>query len=355
MDKMSKIIVVANTQENILGLRKDLITFLEKEGLDVCVIPDYDERQYKSIIRHSKFFIKCFVSTREKGIVVFSFTPYGNFILGLLNKLNNFKWYPTVTGQGTLFLSKRLKHKLAYKLLMVLYKSSNKIFFHNNNDKEYFINKHILTPDKAIVVPGSGIDLHKFSKKHFIEPKTDELSIVTVARLIKEKGIEELILAAEILEKTDPNIKFTLIGRYDKAHPRAISKQHFAKMATLKNFQYRGQLTDIQKELKLHDVYLLPSYREGMSRSLIEALACGLPVITTNAPGCIEAVPKNKNGILIDPRSHSEILRAIKMMKNQDLKQLGAESRKVAQAFDLESANKPYLLEINNGKDTFSY
>lgn len=250
--------------------------------------------------------------------------------------------YGLVSGLGYAFIEEpSLKRSIIRKICIFLYKLSfkrfNHIFFQNHDDRNLFIQKHIVREDKSSVVAGTGVDLELFQPKVFPQ----QLTFFMAARLIKEKGVFHFVEAARILKTKYPAVRFILGGNID-TNPSAITQQQLEEIS---NFvEYIGYVEDMPKVMQRCSVFVYPSYyREGVPRALLEALACGRPVITTDNIGCREVVIDNANGFKIAIKSTEALMNAMEeFIKNPELLQaFGKESRKLAEnKFDIHFVNK---------------
>lgn len=181
-------------------------------------------------------------------------------------------------------------------------KRADNVFFQNHDDMNYCKNHRILKKDNAMVVGGSGVDMEYFSKQEM----PDEPIFLMVARLLWSKGIREYLEAVAKLKKSCPQAKVMLVGGLDK-NDESLSKEELNEYIKTADIEYWGFARDVRPYLKKCSVFVLPSYHEGLPRSVIEAMAVGRPVITTDVPGCRETVKDGFNGYLV-PVKNSETL-----------------------------------------------
>lgn len=261
-----------------------------------------------------------------------------------------------ITGLGYTFSGMSSKAKLLQKVSQSLYKKALKtnevVVLQNKDDYELFLEKNIISKDKKYkIVSGTGANLNKypFRKK---TNNGDKIVFVFVARLIKEKGIHLYVEAAKILKSKYPNAEFHILGNSPKGSPSAIGESTLKEEHKNKNIVHHGWQNNMLDFLTKSDVFVLPSfYREGIPRSIIEALCVGMPIITTDAPGCRETVIKDKNGILVEPQSLDALVNAMEFfIKNPDkVEFMGGNSRKYAEdRFDVKIINKDLINLINS-------
>ena len=246
---------------------------------------------------------------------------------------DNLKVY-SVTGLGSTSLSITLKGKILWGILLRLYKLSfsqkNTIgVFENNDDRNHFVSSNILYEKNSFLVNGAGINTNIFMPK---STKNKTLKVVLIARMLKDKGVREFIEAAEILYKRKNKIKMILVGDIDPFNISSLSLNEINKAVTDGYVEYLGHQTDILSIYQSADIACLPSYREGLPKSLIEAASCGLPIITTDVPGCRQMVDNGNNGILVEVKNPLSLANGIEaLVNNKDLLiKMGKYSRKMA-------------------------
>ena len=247
-----------------------------------------------------------------------------------------------ITGLGGIYLSRNeslyryLVFKFVFILLRLVLLRSKKVIFQNLDDKKIFGNKN----QKFFVVPGSGVDTKFFAVSKF--PKIT--TFMMISRLVKYKGVESFLFVAKKIVKKYKKVLFILVGKKQKDF--SINKDLINKFKNIKNIKIISW-NDLPKDLyDKCSVYVLPSKREGLSRSILEAMSCGKPIITTNVPGCKQTVQKNFNGFLVKYNNFSSLYNAIeKFINNKKLiKKFGNNSRKrVVNYFDVRKINKKIL------------
>ncbi len=253
------------------------------------------------------------------------------------------KIYSMVTGLGYAFTSKSFKSKIVNGIVQQLLKISllfNEIvFFQNPDDIEVFKkNKLLKNEDQAFMINGSGVDLDYYKKTSL--PK--DFSFLLIARLIKDKGVVEYAEAARIVKKKYPDVKFNLAGWID-SNPTAINQSTLNNWISDGVIDFLGSLDDVRPAIENCSVYVLPSYREGTPRTVLEAMAMGRPIITTDAPGCRETVEDGENGFLVPIKEvGSLVTKMIEMIENPILVQNMAEKSYdlVCEKYDVHKVNK---------------
>ena len=242
--------------------------------------------------------------------------------------------------------------KLVHGLYQQALSKSAKVFFQNPDDLNLFKKLQILKPSiPAVVVNGSGVDVADFSVLPFPKNETGNIipSFLLIARLLKDKGIVEYIEAAKIIKEQYPSAQFHLVGWIDE-NPAAIDQTQLDEWIASGIINYWGKLNDVRPAIAACSVYVLPSYREGTSRSVLEAMAMGRPIITTDAPGCRETVTEGLNGYLVPIKTVNELSSAMeKFIVNPELiTVMGQASRKLAEdIYDVHKVNRVMIEEMN--------
>jgi glycosyltransferase involved in cell wall biosynthesis len=204
-----------------------------------------------------------------------------------------------ITGLGYVFIGDEIKQRYLRVLVKRLYKwslrNSKIVFFQNRNDSELFVRNGMVREDQARVLAGTGINLEEFSPD---TAKRFSGSFLFIGRLLKDKGVYELVQASAKLKRSHRDLKVVLLGPVDD-NPAAISQEQVRQWQEEGIVEYLGNQPDVRPYIRNADVIVLPSYREGLPRSTLEAMAMGKPIITTDVPGCRETVENEKNGYLI--------------------------------------------------------
>ncbi|MBI4706714.1 MAG: glycosyltransferase family 4 protein [Candidatus Omnitrophica bacterium] len=293
------------------------------------------------------------ICKREQFDIFHTFTIKPNIygsIAGKLARIPNIISH--ITGLGYIYTENDLKANILRTLSSVLYfisfKFVKKIVFQNSDDLQTL--KKLFNNDKAIIIRGTGVNTDFFSsdkienlyvknfKKELVG--TENMIVITlIARLLANKGIKELIEAANHLIQKHKNIFFLIIGWIDKGNPAAITKDFICNAQKNPYMKFLGERNDIREILGITDIYCLPSYREGTPRTVLEAMAMEKPIITTDAPGCRSTVEDGVNGFLVPVKNSKVLAEAIeRLIVNKDLRiKMGKASReKVVKEFSDE-------------------
>lgn len=363
-----KIIINLNSSWNIFNFRLGLIKFLKSEGYDIIAVAPGDEyvnhlkasglKCYNIYINQkgtnpiTDFFIflqylRLFNKIKPNLILSYTIKPniYGNLAARILNipTINN------VSGLGTLFIKKSIATYFGGLLYKISLNSSNHVFFQNSDDRVLFVKNQLVKKNISSIIPGSGVDVKKFN---FVRTHNGANKFLFVGRLIADKGVFEYLDAAVSVLKKYPKKEFLLVGELGYNNKTALSKTQIRRYtAKYPQIKCLGKTDNIISLLESVDVMILPSYREGLSKSLIEAASMGLPIITTDVPGCRDVVKDGFNGFLCSVRSKPSLEKAIYKMidlnENERL-EFGSNGRKiVVNKFSSEIVNKIYIRKIN--------
>ena len=260
----------------------------------------------------------------------------------------------TVTGLGSFFIDDSFKSKVIRKVIEILYKRvfnlSTGVIFQNRDDKELFERSGIIKEAKSYLVRSSGVDTDYFDvstvqyediqKLEYELKVKDKTVILMIARAIWHKGIAEYAKAAEILNRE--NVEFLLVGGVDDGNP---SNASLSWLNEQKNINWLDERGDIKELIALSDIVVLPSYREGVPRTLLEAASMGKALVATDVPGCREVVEHEKNGLLVELKSAESLSEAIAKL---------IDDKKLQQEYALESRKKA-IEEFDVKKVVFSY
>jgi glycosyltransferase involved in cell wall biosynthesis len=292
---------------------------------------------------------------RLNPVVVFNYSIkpviYGSFVAGRCGVPHV---YSMVTGLGYMFAKDSVLKRLVLSLYKRVLKYNEKVFFQNTHDRDEFLSHRLLEPRDAIVVNGTGIDLHKF---HPVESIQETPVFLLMSRMLWEKGVEEFVVAAGALREAYPQARFQLLGPVDD-NPSAIPREQLDRWQ-LEGVEYLGETADVRPFLERATVFVLPSYyREGRPRSTLEAMAMGKPVITTDWPGCRDPIQHGVNGYLIPVRNSNELRLAMeRFLVDEDLApKMGKQSRRIVEReYDVHEVNRQILAYFPNSGESGCY
>lgn len=258
--------------------------------------------------------------------------------------------FALITGLGYAFTGEATGlRKVLRALIQKLYRfslSRNRlVFFQNPDDESLFRQLNLLKPAiPSRVVNGSGVDVAEYA----VSPLPEAPVFLLIARLLGDKGVREYAQAAALVKAQYPESVFRLVGWIDD-NPDAISQQELDEWVASGTVEFLGKLADVRPAIADSSVYVLPSYREGTPRTVLEAMAMGRAVITTDAPGCRETVVDGDNGYLVPVQDVAELADAMmKLIENPDrIATMGARSRQVAEEkYDVHKVNAVMLKEM---------
>lgn len=372
-----KIITLSsNTSWYLFNFRRSTIEEFIKIGFQViCICPeDSFSQKLESLgckiiaikmdnkgtnpLRDIFIFLKLFsIYKKYKPIAALHFTIknniYGTWAASLLKipSINH------ITGLGTAFLKKNL----TFLIVKALYKTSQpqayKVFCQNNDDYLFLINQKLIKKDKLFLLPGSGVNLERFhpSLKAGSIKKTKKFTLLFSGRMIADKGLFELIDALKQINLNEIKCNLWLQGFVDTKNISSISESQILIWSKFKWLEWMGSTDKIEDVMSIVDGIVLPSYREGMPRTLLEACAMELPVVTTNVPGCNEVIEDGINGFLCEPKNPASLMSALEKlieMSPDDRLQMGKRGRlKVEKEFDEKFVIKAAVssvLEVSN-------
>lgn len=256
--------------------------------------------------------------------------------------------YALITGVGYAFTEGRdgFLTKLARALYRFALSKTHKVFFQNPDDERLFRQLDILPKSiPSVVVNGSGVDVESYVR----QPITAKvLTFLMIGRLLGDKGVREFAAAARRIKKSAPDVKFNLVGWID-SNPDAIAQTELDAWIADGTMDFLGKLDDVRPAIADSTVYVLPSYREGTPRTVLEAMAMGRPIITTDAPGCRETVIDGENGFLVAVKSVDALVEAmLKFIDDPTLApRMGKRSREIAEEkYDVHKVNAVMLREM---------
>lgn len=276
--------------------------------------------------------------------VILSFTIKNNIFGALAARLLRLRFVPNVTGLGTAFLSGSVMQRIVERLYRVAFRSVQVVFFQNSDDRDLFLRLGIVRDKQAQLLPGSGIDLNHFKPRAC--PETGKVVFLLIARVLRQKGVLEYAEAAAILRETYPQAEFQLLGAMGVDNRSAIDPKAVQIWQENNTIKYLGTSTDVRKEIARADCIVLPSYREGTPRSLLEASAMELPVVATDVPGCRQVVEDRVSGLLCNVRDSESLSKAMKkiiLMKPEQRALMGKAGRaRMAAFYDQEHVIEAY-------------
>ncbi|MCV2361796.1 glycosyltransferase family 4 protein [Paucibacter sp. TC2R-5] len=251
------------------------------------------------------------VIRRHRIDLVLSYTPKGNLYSALACILRGVPFVPNVSGLGRAFIRKSPATLAAQVLYKLTFGRAYRVFFQNLDDMGVFVNAGLVHTKNAERLPGSGVDLTRFVPAPPPIRSHAAPVFLLVARMLWDKGVGEYVEAARKVRALHPECRFQLLGFLDVANPSAISRKQMDEWVTEGVVDYLGKTDDVRPHIFNADCVILPSYREGVPRTLLEAAATARPVITTDAPGCRDTVIDGQTGFLCRPADTADLVEKI--------------------------------------------
>ena len=255
-----------------------------------------------------------------------------------------------VTGGGYTFTATTLKARILGVIVRTLYKvgfrNADHVIFQNHDDLMEFCERKLVNKEKCSVVNGSGVNLIKFTPS----PYPDQMSFFMLSRLLKSKGVREYLEATRVVKQKYPSAKFYILGKYETSMQDAVDKEYVERFIDDGIVERFEETNEVRPYYSMSSVYVLPSYREGTPRTVLEAMAMGRPIITTDTQGCRETIDDGRNGFLV-PIKDSQTL-ADKMcwfIEHPDqVEIMGKESiRLVREKYDVNKVNQEMIRIMN--------
>lgn len=364
-----KIGIVLNTAWNIYNFRLGLVKAFIAAGHAVYAIAPMDDfvseieatgctfipvhylsRKGMNPIQDLRFGYELYtIYKAQKLDVVLHYTIKPNIYGCLAAGRAKVKSISTVTGLGYSFLKEGMVNKIAKKLYQVAFKSGTRIAFQNRDDKKLFEDLGLCPASKTTLIKGSGINTTHFKPMPKKE-RYEKLIYLFVGRLLYDKGVTELFEAAQEFKKQCPETEIWVVGAIDDGNPSAVAKAEVEAQEANGTIRYWGVSKDVRSIMQEADVVVLPSYREGLPRVMLESLAMGKPIITTDTAGCRETIQDTKNGFLVPVKDAAALADAmLRMYQLTDAarQNMGKVGRAMAlEEFDEQAIIKRYFDEI---------
>ncbi len=358
-----KIVVISPKNRTVYNFRGELIRSLIAQGHEVIVTGPDGENVDKieelgarfveipmrknglnpfADIRYSSALYKLFKA--EKPDVTFGYTVKPVIYGAIAAKRAKVKHKVSmVTGLGYVFTAETKKAKLLRVIVSTLYrigfKCADVVVFQNGDDRRQLTDLRLLKDEKCESINGSGVDMRHFAVADF--PET--ITFFMLSRLLKSKGVAEYLAACEKVKKLYPQVRFTLLGKYEYEMQDAVDKEYVERLIQDSVIERYEETHDVRPYYAECSVYVLPSYREGTPRTVLEAMAMGRPIITTDAPGCRETVVDGNNGFLVPVKDADALAEAmIRFIETPELiVSMGKNSVEYCkEKFDVEKVNQ---------------
>ena len=295
--------------------------------------------------------IKYLLVVRPDILLTYTIKPviYG----GLIARVMGVPVIATITGLGAVFITENWKTTLVRKLYSSALCRSWCVFFLNTDDRELFIKDKMVRTNIANLLPGEGINLGYFTgaaENDKIDNIQSSFRFLLIGRMLWDKGVGEYVEAAKLIKQSYPTVEFCLLGFMNVQNPAAISRKHMDVWVSEGVVNYLGVSDDVREQIAAADCVVLPSYREGTPRTLMEASAMGRPIIASDAVGCREVVDNGISGFLCKPRDADDLaekMEKIMGLSSKERSLMGKNGRaKMEKEFDEQIVIKRYLHEV---------
>ena len=350
------VMVSANTSWNIVNFRADLLDRLVEAGFRPIIVAPPDRYSPILVERGFEFHplpmdrsgMNPFTDAllllrylellrRTRAAIYISYTIKPNIYGSIAAKLAGVQSVAVTTGLGYVFIQHSRAAQVAKRLYRFAFRFPREVWFLNRDDQAAFVEQKLLAhPERARLLHGEGVDLEQFAFTPL--PERPDFRFVLIGRLLWDKGVGEYVQAARRLRERYPRARFQLLGPVGVDNPSAITREEVAAWEQEGVIEYLGEAHDVRPLIADADCIVLPSYREGVPRTLMEASAMGRPIVTTDVPGCREVVADGVNGLLCEVRNADSLatqLARMLDMSHAERRAMAERGRqKVAQEFD---------------------
>lgn len=318
-----KILILANFDVGLYQFRRELIEALLKEHQVLLSLPDGDliqpleemgcrffdtpmERRGINPVKDLDLFLRYIKLLRQqKPDLVITYTIKPNIYGGLACRLLRIPYAVNITGLGTAFQKQGMLRKLVTFLYRTALKKARVVFFENSGNRQVFLDEGIVAENKTCLLSGAGVNLEHYAYAPY--PEAGTTRFLFVGRVMKEKGVEELFAAMERLNAEGADCCLDVLGGYEENYADTI--QNYEQQGWL---HYHGYVTDVRPFIEKAHCFVLPSYHEGMANTNLECAAMGRPLITSDIPGCKEAVVERESGLLCKPKDPDSLYETMK-------------------------------------------
>jgi len=362
-----KVAIVLNTSWNIFNFRLNFVKTLIQQGYEVHTVAPLDKYTHHLIeagcthhkvrmdsrganpIKDFALIIELWSIYRKmKPDIILHYTVKPNVYGTLAASMLGIPVINNVCGLGTVFLKKNVVSSIAIALYKLSFRFPKKVFFQNADDLNLFLKKKLVSKQTVDLIPGSGVDLQRFQPFNFA--RNESFTFLLISRLISDKGILEYIEAVKKLRTTGLQARFQLLGAKDPKHKRGIKENVIDQWIKDGTIEYLGTTDDVRQFIQKADCIVLPSYREGAPRTLLEAASSAKPIIATDVPGCHHVVVDQVNGLLCrmkDPDDLANKMNAMAHLSSDQLEAFGRNGRqKMEDEFNEQLVIEKYLLAL---------
>lgn len=362
---MARVLIVNNTSVYVHRFRRELIHGLRNAGHEVVLLCPDDAHTHKlsdlqiervswPLAQHgtkprgewlaARFAIRLAERIKPDAVINFTLKPaiYGSMAARRVRA----RCFSVFTGLGYYFTDPARVDSLSTRVIRLLLRrelaSNAAVFFQNTNDRDLFLRLGLVASDRTRIVSGSGVDVERFRPS---DQPVVPASFILVGRMLREKGVREFVEAARQVRLRCPQAKFWLVGGIDTS-ASAIPRSEIEAWQAEGTVEYLGEVDDVRSVVARAAVLVLPSYREGMPRSVLEGMAMGKPVIVTDVPGCRDCVDAEVNGLVVPAQDAGALATAMERLARDPglSERFGLMSRRIAvERFDVRRINDAFL------------
>jgi len=345
-----RIALVINTSWNIYNFRMSLVQAILADGHEVVAVAPCDAYSKKLVEAGCRFMpvqmeqgtnafkdlLLCWrlyrTYKRLQPDVVLHYTIKPNIYGAVAAHWAGVPAINNVSGLGTVFITRDYVSSIALKLYKFAFRYPAKVFFQNQDDRRLFLRNKLVRESITAILPGSGVNVQAFAPANTFK-RNNPFVFLMVARVLYDKGIVEFVQASKLVQAQYPDVKCRLLGKVDELSRSGIRRSKLEEWLATGVIEYLGTTDDVAAVIAAADCVVLPSYREGTPRTLLEAAAMAKPLISTNVPGCREVVQQGVNGYLCPARNAAALAERMKQMlqlSEAALKRMGQASRQLA-------------------------
>jgi glycosyltransferase involved in cell wall biosynthesis len=362
-------VIATNASWNLVNFRIDLIRAVQAAGYRVIAVAPEDQYTPKlaklgieflpieiqnsgvSPVADSLLFARYLGLLRGIRPAVFlGFTVKPNIYGSLAAHLLGIRVINNVSGLGTVFIKKGLLTRIVTALYRLAFRRSAVVFFQNRDDLDQFVQGKMVRADHACLIPGSGIDLTRFQPAKAKAEGREEFRFLLIARLLWDKGVQEFVDAARTIKTIEPNVRCQILGFVDVDNRTAVPRETLDRWVKEGWVDFLGSTDDVRPFIEQADCVVLPSYREGLPRTLVEGSAMGKPLVATDVPGVRDVIDEGVTGFLCKVRSARSLADAmLKMVRlpRGEREKMGAAGRlKVEREFSQTIVIQSYLAAL---------
>lgn len=363
-----KLIMVANTAWSVFNFRHSLIKELLNCGVELYVIAPEDKfsakltemgcqvldlpMQAKGVnpIADLALMLRLLRNYREiKPDFIIHYTIKPNIYGSLAAKLADIPSLAITTGLGYTFVNQNVVSKVARQLYKFAFRYPKEVWFLNEDDRRAFLEHHLIEPDKAVLLHGEGVNLNHFVPRDKTQPD-ENIRFLLIARMLRDKGVCEFVEAARQIRQRYPNAIFQLLGDCGVPNPSVIGREEIAQWEKDGIVEYLGTTDDVRPIIAQADCLVLPSYREGIPRTMIESAAMAKPLIVSDAPGCRDVVLDGQTGYLCEVKNAKSLAQRCEQfltLSDSEKQAMGKAGRSFMEAkFDEKWVIKQYFATL---------